>query len=506
MRFEASADILSSNIGIIGEAPNRHGPVPPFTCERTIIRKTARGEVACRPDGGPASWLRSRWAVGGPECPRRTSYLALPVSLRTTTTMETFRSSKLITNTLIYGLASSIGAVFPLILVPVLTRYLTPEAYGKWAMFQIAIAALAPIVVLGVQSSIRRQYVDRQQCDFGKYVGTSMLIVFMSGIIVSLVLALAHPWLTAAVGLDSKWMFVAVLSCVFAMPASILASIWQMEMRAVAYSVLQLVQPAFRTILTIVLVVVLAMNWQGAAISLAATACVMLPFAMCLIYRQYQLKLRFDAGYAHHILSFSVPLVFYALSNVVVRAADRVLIIAMIGLSGAGIYTSSLQIASILVIASQAFMLTWEPYLYSKLKSNDEYSLKQIVRSWYAYVLVLAIGATVIMLSADVVAATVLGEAFLSAREFLPWLCCAFVFQGIYVSLTLFIKYRRANRVIGYTAVCVAILNIALSAWLLRVHGIVGAAQATLCVYITASVILMCVVVRMYKLPWFRIL
>ena len=94
----------------------------------------------------------------------------------------------------------------------------------------------------------------------------------------------------------------------------------------------------------------------------------------------------------------------------------------------------------------------------------------------------------------------------LSARDFLPWLCCACVCLGIYVSLTLFIKYRRSNRVIGYTAVCVAILNIALNAWLLGTHGIVGAAQATLCVYITASIILMCGVVRRYKLPWFRIL
>ena len=72
------------------------------------------------------------------------------------------RLADLVSRSGIYFAASVAEAMVPLLLMPILTRHLGPAEYGRLAMFQLAIAALAPVVGLGLHSAANRRAYDEE--------------------------------------------------------------------------------------------------------------------------------------------------------------------------------------------------------------------------------------------------------------------------------------------------------------------------------------------------------
>src|SRR5262245_37569837 len=60
-----------------------------------------------------------------------------------------------------YLASNVLAAAIPLLLLPILTRYLSPAEYGETAMFQTVVGAAGALVGLGTVGAAVRKYFDK---------------------------------------------------------------------------------------------------------------------------------------------------------------------------------------------------------------------------------------------------------------------------------------------------------------------------------------------------------
>jgi len=86
--------------------------------------------------------------------------------------IKRIKASTLATSSGIYTLFGFVNLAIPLILLPILTRKLTPDEYGIVAMFQLTVSVIYPFIGLNLEGSIARKYYDQDETDFPSYIGT----------------------------------------------------------------------------------------------------------------------------------------------------------------------------------------------------------------------------------------------------------------------------------------------------------------------------------------------
>ncbi|MBO6851335.1 MAG: oligosaccharide flippase family protein [Marinobacter sp.] len=123
---------------------------------------------------------------------------------------------KLKNNTLLIGsmayLASNIlTAVIPFVLLPILTRYLSPEEYGEVAMFQVLLGAFTAFIGLSMQGAASRKFFDggHEKGDLEEFIGSCMQILFLTTSLAMIVLLGISGKVSNWTGLEQRWIFLA---------------------------------------------------------------------------------------------------------------------------------------------------------------------------------------------------------------------------------------------------------------------------------------------------------
>ena len=121
------------------------------------------------------------------------------------------RYSSLFKSASIYLITAALTAGSPLILIPLLTRILSPEDYGKVAIFSATVQMLGVLTGLSIHGAIGMRYFDRETLDFPRYVSSCLIILLTSTAITLLLVVVMLPRLEDFTKLPAEWLILAVL-------------------------------------------------------------------------------------------------------------------------------------------------------------------------------------------------------------------------------------------------------------------------------------------------------
>ena len=96
---------------------------------------------------------------------------------------------------IVYTLTNAVSAGIPVLVLPVLTRVLTPEEYGRVAMFSVVVTLFGAFTGLNVHGAVGIRYFARKDVDFPRYVATCLIILAASTLVVLALVGLLLPWL-----------------------------------------------------------------------------------------------------------------------------------------------------------------------------------------------------------------------------------------------------------------------------------------------------------------------
>jgi len=398
-----------------------------------------------------------------------------------------------------------LNKALPFILVPVLTHYISPTGFGLIANFNAIYGVLTVLVGLSIHGAVNIAYVKYGKKEISTYVFNSLIILTISLIIIffgSLLFSKTF-WLISS--LPIIWLYIGIFSAAMQFVTSINLVLWQAEKRAINYGAYQLLQTLFNFCLTMYLVIIVSMDWEG---RLYAQNFIVVIFAILSLYilikRKY-LSAEFNSVYVVDALKYGVPLIPHALSTWIFFGFNILLITIVLGESEAGIYSVSMQFAMIMSIINHAANRAIQPFFFEKLVNISKSQKALLVKYIYlGFISILIIGLLLILATNMVVNISV-EEQFQEAKKYLPILIISAVFNGMYLLVVKFIFFINKTYYVTLATFCSAIAHVVLSTLLIYSIGVLGVAIATLASSIIGFFITWFISSRVFPMPWFNL-
>ena len=398
-----------------------------------------------------------------------------------------------------------LNKALPFILVPVLTHYISPTGFGLIANFNAIYGVLTVLVGLSIHGAVNIAYVKYGKKEISTYVFNSLIILTISLIIIffgSLLFSKTF-WLISS--LPIIWLYIGIFSAAMQFVTSINLVLWQAEKRAINYGAYQLLQTLFNFCLTMYLVIIVSMDWEG---RLYAQNFIVVIFAILSLYilikRKY-LSAEFNSVYVVDALKYGVPLIPHALSTWIFFGFNILLITIVLGESEAGIYSVSMQFAMIMSIINHAANRAIQPFFFEKLVNISKSQKALLVKYIYlGFISILIIGLLLILVTNMVVNISV-EEQFQEAKKYLPILIISAVFNGMYLLVVKFIFFINKTYYVTLATFCSAIAHVVLSTLLIYSIGVLGVAIATLASSIIGFFITWYISSRVFPMPWFNL-
>jgi O-antigen/teichoic acid export membrane protein len=384
-------------------------------------------------------------------------------------------SRRFLGNAAIYIGANCANAAVPFLLLPILTRVLTPEDYGIATLFALFVSVAGAFTGLSLHGAVSVRFFQLDASHFAGYVGACVRIVTVSTLVIAALVALTGSWLESLMQVPREWLIVAVLVSGAQGLIGIRLSLWQVQHRAGSYALLQVGQSVTNAGLSLLLVLVFSMGWQGRTLGQALGAFIFVLLALVFLRGSAtRPQGRADVSDA---LRFGVPLIPHVIGGLAIATADRVLISNMLDVSQAGIYTVALQIGMAMGLLTESFNRVYAPWLMETLRTNDVERNRRIVLATYAYFVAVTFLALLVGFAAPWLMSVLVGEAFRESADVVLYIALGFAFGGMYYMVTGFVFFASKTGQLALLTFASGIFNIAVTWLLIRANGLSGAAQ-----------------------------
>jgi O-antigen/teichoic acid export membrane protein len=384
---------------------------------------------------------------------------------------------------------------------------MSPSDYGIVAMFTVLVNFVSPFTGLSIHGAIQRQYYERDNVDLSIYVTNCLFILIFSSALVYLTFSLFALPISRLSYFPEDWLWVVIAVSISQFITRVNLSLWQVQFKARTYGFYQVAQTVLNIGLSVWFVVFLRMAWQGRiqAQFLAITSFGLL--GLFLLYKDGWIKFAFNKTYIRNALSFGVPLVPHALGGVMMTMTDRFFITNMVGLSATGLYSVGYQIGMVVGLLATSFNQAYVPWLFHKLKNNNDDDTKiVIVKITYAYFVLIILVSTSLSLIAPWFLSVFVGKDFSGASVFVFWIATGYAFSGMYMMIVNYIFYVQKTYILAWITFSSALLNIVFNYVFIKLNGSVGAAQAASLTFLLSFLLTWILSNRVYRMPWFSFL
>jgi len=411
---------------------------------------------------------------------------------------------KLSKSFLIYTLSSILSSAVPLLLLPVLTRYLTESEYGIVATLTTLITFFTPPLVWGVTAVLSIEYFKRTPEEFRIYFSSVIRIPIFSFLCLLGVAAVGALLFAQDIGVSLWWVLSAPLFVALSLFPQILTTILRVGDRVMAYAYFEFFSSVAVVAFSLFFVVTLGLHWQGRMYAIAVASGVGTMIAAVWLTREGYFVRAFDRHTLIDAFRFGAGLVPHELGSHAIRVTDRLFLVAMVGLTGAGQYAVASQVAGVMLVLLSAFNRAWAPYLFLQLSVEREETRKAMVRKSY-----LIVGCALLFFVAFNAAVPLAYSLFVDAKfhssmDYVFWLTLGYLFMAVYLTYIDYIFYVKRTKVLSLITTFNFLCNLTLNYLLIEFFGTIGAAYAFAVTMFLVMLLAFLLSNHVYPMPWFN--
>lgn len=401
-----------------------------------------------------------------------------------------------------YSAAGLINAAIPFLLLPLLTRYLSPQEYGLVAIYQALVSFLIPFIGLSANQSIARSFFMKSKTDFALFMGNACFLFLLSTFFFTVLCCLAFLFTDSFFGLSLFWLCSIPLAAVTTMIYRSNLIILRSEARAGCFSLYEVLFMTLNMTLSVVLVVSFKWGWEGRVWALVLTPALFGAIAFLHMRKAEFLTFRIDRKYIKEVIDISLPLIWHALGINIIFFSDRLFLDHLLGKEAVGLYTVGYYFGMTIYILAVALANAWDPWLYKKLSAPQKHHKRTTILLTYAAFLgILAAAGTVSFLSPWLID-RMTPEPYHSSKLFVPWIAFGYAAFAMFSMLSPYLVQEKKTRFIGISTFLASIINLCGNYILIQTQGAVGAAQATLISLCFLLACTWCFSQRFYPMPW----
>jgi O-antigen/teichoic acid export membrane protein len=356
-------------------------------------------------------------------------------------------------------------------------RYLGPERYGLLSYSNSFVGIFTAIALLGLDGIVVRELVKTPE-NKDKILGTSFLLKVVGTLFMWLMILVAL-FFTDNDLLTNTLIAIIAFSVIFQV-FNVVDFNFQAEVKSKYVVHVQFVQLLVTSVAKIILVVKeLPLIWFASVFCLDA---IILAVGLVYTYSFNRGKIYFwkwDSKYAKALLIESWPLMFAYMSYLIYAKIDRIMIKEMLDEHNVGIYSAAYVLYEAplfisLMISKSVYPILVQYYQDNKIKFFQLYSTLSSYMTLLSYLIVLFI-----FIFHEILIQITFGESFEESGKILMLLSFGIIPMFNAFLRSSYITISGHQKIILYTTLFSAMLNIVLNLLLIKTYGVIGAVYAT---------------------------
>lgn len=386
-----------------------------------------------------------------------------------------------------YLSASVLTTVAGLFTFPILTRLLSKADYGIFSLVQTFQLIYEAVLKGGVQFTIRRYYplefLDEEKGDRVRFVSTIMCFPLMLTLLVSFISCVVILLFCYLFSENYYWLLLVILSA----QASIVISFFRSYMQAAGLSkfdsIIDVTQKYLYLVLVIPFVAYMFTNYLGVYWAIFISYSIIALFTIWInrdIFKYLSFKV--DFSFLKTTLSYSLPFVLVELSVLSISYIDRVVLAVMgVPISEIGTYAIGFGLANVV------FLLIWKvlyPTIFPIVNKLYDFQGADMARDYLSksmsLILLMSISLSVgIFLNYEEFIVLICGEDKIDSGLIFLLATILFLIKIIDTFLFYGFDLLKKTKLIFYSELVVAVVNILLNIIFIYYFGLLGAMLAS---------------------------
>jgi O-antigen/teichoic acid export membrane protein len=403
-----------------------------------------------------------------------------------------------------YMIADGVSRLFSVLLLPVYSRAMPPSDYGVLAVCLTVFQLLVFVMSLGITQAIARLHFDHEsEADRKTLYGTILGFLLTGTLAIALLLDLGgrtgvfdlipsvpyRPYLELT-------LWAAYLSLFLQVPLNVFTT----RQRPRAAAALMLAQVVLQAGLTVVFVVVLDRQAEGALLAILLCYAVMAVVSLALCVRMA--APRISRGVLRSALAFSIPLIPHSIASWVLFLSDRAVLERFVSTTELGVFSIGYAVGTLSMLATFGISRAIQPMIFERLIAGGAQAMRE-VRELGTYAMLLLIGVCLAnaVFGGDVVRVLTPPE-YHDAARIVPWVVAGYLCFGVYTlgAQGLFFA-KRTGRIAAGTGLA-GVASVGLNFLLIPPLGIDGAAITCFLAFLALALLQYHSSQSVYRIDW----
>lgn len=381
-----------------------------------------------------------------------------------------------------YAVGRGIASAMVFLLLPILTRLMSPQQFGEWQALAFWAAIVTVVVQLGADQALFKFYIlDAQRS--AKFLFAAFAVVFSSSVVVLIFCWFLREFFAVLILADAQKGILVFLTALWGVSDGtffMLASLFQAQERVKMFVVADVMRAALGYGGAILLLMN-GLGTSGVISAWAAAGFVAFVLFTPVIIRQCQTA--FERKIFSSMLHYGLPLALNMLAVKVFSFSDRWLLARLDTFSSAGAYSAAMKIAGIVAMAIIPIRYAWVARMFN-MKRNGTLREK-MPTIWRQLTAVIAIVSIVVILLSREIFNIMIGPGYEAGIYVIPILSAVYFLDGIILIADAGIYVSGKTVFVPIFTAFSAVVNIALNILLIPSYGVMGAALSALVAYST---------------------
>lgn len=406
--------------------------------------------------------------------------------------MKFFGQKSFAKNSMLFIIISFFSRAIPFFLLPILARYLSTSEFGLINNLMAFCGILITFISFSSPSFIGLIFFKVNEKIFSSHLINSFLIsslVLFASLLFSTKIA-------TFLGIDSLYVILTIFYCFFTAILEISNALLKAQRNILGFSIVEFSRTLLNLLFTTLFIIIFNMSLYGRIWALFLSGLISFFVSIYLIRKFINFDFTINKRLLFSNLAFSIPLLPHAFSSWIINASDRFFITSMVGLEENAQYSFSYQIASIITVIGLSINYAWQPFLYEKLKI---FEYKNVFKKYFTLILFISLISFLLYLFSPLIAEIIGKDKYQSSLKFSGILIIGASLNVFEMFLISFIFYFGKNKLLIFSTLSGALLNIGLNLFLIPLYKGEGAAIATVSANILTFLITSTIVLLLFK-------
>ncbi|WP_310441138.1 oligosaccharide flippase family protein [Sulfurimonas sp.] len=410
----------------------------------------------------------------------------------------------MIRNSIIFTFLELVNKAVPFLLLPILTRYLSPNDYGVIASFTALVSFLGIFIGLSAHGAIDANYFKLKKEQVGIYIFNVLIVLLFITVIALITIIIYNDLIMNKLNIPLEWQIVSIFVAVSQFITIINLSLWIIEQKPVPYGMYQLFQTIFITSVSIVLVVGLSFDWSGNLLAISIGSLLSAFISLIFLKQKGYLIIKVNKEYLNDFLKFGIPMVPHQVSGWIRSQADKVIVVSTLGTAMTGLFVVGQQVGMVMSIFMSSLNKALYPFLYKKLNQKmTDIDKRNIVKTTYFIGFLIIIAALTLIILTEIIYPYLFNATFQNALLVTQLMIIGYLFEGLYYLIVNYLFYFKQTAKLAKVTFSISMVHICISILLVNLYGIIGAAYALIISGVLQFVFVWYLSNKIYPMPWF---